>query len=343
MIGDECISEIRKAIASANINFLIGSGASRPFLDVLNDIESKLDQAERDKDEDAEAEIKSEYFKKCIEGNLELFQKNMAQNAKDVLTNYEEFYKAINYILLRREDSLLTKQVNVFTTNIDVFSEKAFENTLLEFNDGFSGRFELVYDNGNYNKSYFKKSLHYENTSEIPIFNLLKLHGSVSWKREDGKILLDQELSLLKKINASDQSSFIDNFNSLQLINPTKKKLQDTVLNEYYYGLLRIYANALEKENSILFVVGFSFADEHIHKLTMQVSNSNPTLTIYIFCHTSSSSHIYESMVSEAKNKNIKLIKPQEGELTLQSITESILVKLTPKDSFGGDAGEEHE
>ncbi|HEY9031165.1 MAG TPA: hypothetical protein VIM93_07375, partial [Kangiella sp.] len=200
MINKEFINEIRKAIASANINILIGSGASRPFLDVLADIESKLDKAERNKDIDTEVEVKSEYFKKCIEGNLELFKNNMDQNAKDVLTNYEEFYKAINYILLRREDSLLTKQVNVFTTNIDIFSEKALENTQLEFNDGFSGRFELVYDNGNYNKSYFKKSLHYENTSEIPIFNLLKLHGSVSWKREGDKIFLDKELSLLKTV-----------------------------------------------------------------------------------------------------------------------------------------------
>ncbi|HEY9031068.1 MAG TPA: SIR2 family protein, partial [Kangiella sp.] len=140
-----------------------------------------------------------------------------------------------------------------------------------------------------------------------------------------------------------EQSSFINSFNDLQLVNPTKKKFQDTVLNEYYYGLLRIYSNALEKENSILFVIGFSFSDEHIHKLTMQVANSNPTLTIYIFSHTTSLSILYESMVSDAKNKNIKIIKPEEGELTIKSITDSLLVKLTPKDSFEVEQGEEHE
>ena len=34
--------EFKKTIDSANINFLIGSGLSRPFLDVLNDIETVL-------------------------------------------------------------------------------------------------------------------------------------------------------------------------------------------------------------------------------------------------------------------------------------------------------------
>lgn len=47
-----------------------------------------------------------------------------------------------------------------------------------------------------------------------------------------------------------------------------------------------MYSNELEKENSLLFVMGFSFADEHIKELTLRVANSNPTLIIIIFCHS---------------------------------------------------------
>jgi hypothetical protein len=37
---------IKKSIASANINFLIGSGVSAPFLETLTDIEKQLSAAE---------------------------------------------------------------------------------------------------------------------------------------------------------------------------------------------------------------------------------------------------------------------------------------------------------
>jgi hypothetical protein len=46
-----------------------------------------------------------------------------------------------------------------------------------------------------------------------------------------------------------------------------------------------IYNNELEKENGVLFVMGFSFADEHIRELTLRVANTNPTSIIYIFVY----------------------------------------------------------
>jgi len=39
------------------------------------------------------------------------------------------------------------------------------------------------------------------------------------------------------------------------IVNPAKTKFEDTLLNQYYYDLLRIYSNELEKENSVLFVI----------------------------------------------------------------------------------------
>ena len=145
-MSDKLLHNLKKTIASTNVNFLIGSGLSRPFLDVLQDIETQLTQAENDNDAARILVLKEEYYTKCMKGNLEIVDENTNAAKDEVLQNYKDFYKSINYLLLKREDSILTKQVNVFTTNVDVFSEKALEETGIEFNDGFSGRFSPHYN-----------------------------------------------------------------------------------------------------------------------------------------------------------------------------------------------------
>jgi hypothetical protein len=45
---------------------------------------------------------------------------------------------------------------------------------------------------------------------------------------------------------------------------------------------LRYFSNELEKENGILFTIGFSFEDEHIRDLVKKVLSINPTLQLYI-------------------------------------------------------------
>ncbi len=297
------ISNIKKTIASANISFLIGAGLSHPFLTILGDIESRLTTEE---DPSEIQKIKKEYFNKSISKNSELITTSL--NDETVLNNYKELYKLINQIVLKRESTLLSKQVNIFTTNIDIFSEIALENTGIEFNDGFHGRFNPKYDVGNFKKSYFKTSLHYENTSEIPVFNILKLHGSVSWKAEKNNILLDRNLRIL-----NETKSDFTKFDELMIVNPTKKKFEDTTLNQTYYDLLRIYANELEKENSVLFVLGFSFADEHIRDLTLRVANTNPTLKIYILSHSQNKTKEYQKL-EDTKNKNVEVLFPDDDE-----------------------------
>src|SRR5690606_29146795 len=90
---------------------------------------------------------------------------------------------------------------------------------------------------------------------------------------------------------------------------------EDTTRNVHYYELLRIYANHLERENSVLFVLGFSFADEHILKITQRVAKSNPTLLIYILC----ANHQQESFNNKfGAYSNVKYITQDEGYFTLE-------------------------
>lgn len=120
--------------------------------------------------------------------------------------------------------------------------------------------------------------------------------------------------STLSKINKKAIKPFTDSYEKLVVINPTKQKFKDTVLDLHFYELMRIYSNVLEKENSLLFVMGFSFADEHIAKITMRVADSNPTLLIIIFSFSDGEKTKFEEYLKlnngKSKNNNILIITP---------------------------------
>ena len=65
------------------------------------------------------------------------------------------------------------------------------------------------------------------------------------------------------------------------IVNPTKEKFSDTLLNKNYYELLRIFSNELEKENSLLVVNGFSFRDEHkSYRVVERTLKQSPSVSI---------------------------------------------------------------
>lgn len=344
------LEKIEKIIESCHLNFMIGSGASRDYLDTLNNIEELLTKLDAEKDNEVlEASIKYEYFDKCIRGNLKLFDniKLPSQKEKDFIitkTNYYDFIKALNIILLKRKTNLLNRQVNLFTTNMDMFLDKTLDVAGVEFNDGFSGKFEPEFSTSNYQKSFFKSSAQYDIKSELPLFNLFKLHGSITWKQSEvteneTKIIYDSNLQTLRKLDKikfkvgeeiipnirnfdeakkqiielevkslDNHTKFLKEYKDLVMINPNKEKFESTTLRLEYYEQLRMYSNALEKENSVLFVCGFSFADEHIREITLRVANSNPTLIIYVFCRSDGGKIDIEKKLKESKFNNINCL-----------------------------------
>ncbi len=375
------LNAIRDAVQDCNINFLIGAGTSSPFLKLLGNVENllfELSELKIDEDESKiiRASIYKYFFDGCLSKNIDLLKDSKESQA--VLENYKGFLRALNYILLKRKSTILSKQVNVFTTNVDAFIEKALEDTGLEYNDGFGGRFKPKFSLSNFKKSQFKKSLHYDNTSEMPIFNLMKLHGSLTWKIDtDGETIRflpildnvqnikDSKLNAGTLIEVNDDSkiadlvksakgkktdaqvnNFMETYDQLAIVNPTKEKFKHTLLNQTYYELLRIYSNELEKENTVLFVAGFSFADEHIREVTLRAANSNPTLLIYILAYSSDTKMKLESSIDfpSVKNKNIKIIAPSQktdkkgktsdvDSYDLQTITALIFEQLLPNEN----------
>lgn len=344
-------------LQTANINFMIGSGASIPLLETLGDVEvwlTKLAQEGpglNDVQKNAlRASIYKAYFDKAIGRNL---TKKPDDCYKDTIGQYVAFLSTLNEILNRRGNRLTPKQVNLFTTNVDTLIENAAEDVGVEFNDGFKGSVNQIFDETNFRKSISKVSLHFQSVAELPVFNLYKVHGSINWEKlSDDRVGNDYKLAQVKKIsdalvgitpNQFVETTYIDSgktkshtyeelkdavrkltiakddqydvflseYDKLIMVNPTKHKFQETVMDMHFYELMRLYSNSLEKENSVLFVTGFSFADEHIANLTMRAANSNPTLQVIIFAYDASEVDKFKSNLKiggGALNSNIKIL-----------------------------------
>ncbi|MFH1934739.1 MAG: hypothetical protein ABIN18_24620 [Pseudomonadota bacterium] len=132
-IDKDIISGIKDAVQSCNVSFLVGSGISNPYLITLGGIEKLLTEIADDQefDENSKNIIMLSLYKNYFEGvmlrNCDAFlTKDENKDAYNkVLNNYRIFLNAINCVLLHRDNVLLNKQINLFTTNIDVFFERA--------------------------------------------------------------------------------------------------------------------------------------------------------------------------------------------------------------------------
>jgi hypothetical protein len=346
---DAMNDKLKDTIQDCNINFLLGSGLSCPYLKTLGNLESLLTDLEtRVLDSDPRQKIirvslYKRYFDEVIRKNLQILEPDVA--AKPVLQQYTSFLNYMNSILLKRKVTLLSKEINLFTTNIDIFLDKALEDLSLEYNDGFNGRFKPTFSLSNFKTSRFKKSLQYDKIAELPVFNLLKLHGSLSWELRNGSVTFSIDLNHVKEVGkrilspdhvvtVADDSTiatlltaaatkktdaatdaFLEAYEQLLIVvNPTKEKFKHTLMNQTYYELLRLYNNELEKENTVLFVMGFSFADEHIREITLRAANSNPTLMIYIVAYSSDARTAIEANFGSntIRNSNVHFIAPEQ-------------------------------
>lgn len=354
------IKELQYFIQSANINFLYGAGVSRPYLSTLGNVEKWLTQlAERRKENNenvldiVEASIYKVYSEKVILPNYK-----HEYNDKFLSTQkaYSNFLLIWNEIINKRRSRILNKQINLFTTNIDTLIETTTQNTGIEINDGFRGSYNPVFDEGNFQKSVSKTSAHFGNMSEIPIFNLIKMHGSINWIEDFGKLHCNYTWSLfnlkeeLEKIDVSNfvdvfkknpenniqeksfeeiyqdaqkipvkdttiYNKFKDRYRKIVMINPNKQKFETSVMDYHFYELMRIYSNTLEKENTILFVMGFSFADEHIANITRRAANSNPTLQVVVFAYSDNEETSFKKKLAieeGCENSNIMILTAQK-------------------------------
>ena len=161
-------NDLKNFIQSANINFLIGSGLSMPYLTTLGGIEKNLEALNDRIDLTLEeqnlikASIFREYFKKVMLPNQDIYDQG---KYGVVLNNYKDFISVWNSIMHNRCGNLRSKQVNVFSTNIDMFFERAADSCGVEFVDGFQGSVAPTFSEANFQKIVMRNSLHFHNVT----------------------------------------------------------------------------------------------------------------------------------------------------------------------------------
>jgi hypothetical protein len=288
----ELITVLCKSIQSANLNFLFGSGCASPAIPVLGGIEKEIASLfEENRGADAEQKT-AEFLKPFLEATKTL----LGTRTGDVQRSLElhvNFVETLADILVERKSNILPKQASIFSTNYDLFFEKAFEELKIQVkvNDGFN-RSSILSCDFPFSSSEFFNSLYnngnlYNYRVQIPSINLIKLHGSLNWKviRDRIEFAMPKIDDLLAEFEGLSKSGTHLDFNKkFSVVLPRNGKFQDSVLIQVYYDLLRIYANQMDKENVLLIVEGFSFEDRHILDVTIRALK-NPTLKILVFCY----------------------------------------------------------
>ena len=301
-------------------------------------------------DEDLQNIVYLYYYHEILKkGYLEISEESteLKEKYEEVFKNYQKLLE--NLIkLLQRESYQKEKRINIFTTNYDLFFEKVADSLVgkyeFYFNDGSSGNITKKLSMKNYHKKIYHTGIFDTFDREIPIITLFKLHGSVSWKYVNDKNNKAYEIkveyletegnypeNLIKEVsneeienaketikNNEDLKNKIKEvknelFEKFALIFPEKNKFENTLYQEFYYQNLRQLSYELEKQNSILIVFGFSFADEHIAEIVKRACN-NPTLNIYLFCYSQNTENeILKNLKLEEFPSNIKTILPEDN------------------------------
>lgn len=302
--------ELKEIIQSGHINLLIGSGCSLDYLSTLKDIEGRMNIESTKEAAQKDYYILIRKSKAILNNELETSSTEKSKLSK-TKQNYDSFLSFWAETISKRFLHIVNKQVNIFTTNFDMFMEDSCERLGIPYNDGFAGQINPIFNVANFNKIQKYKSLQFDNISDIPLFNIIKLHGSASWVTKNSEITYsNRDYSHIDNdLDDRTGDDFSVGYQQIAVINPNAEKHFETVLDTNYSALLRKFTLELEKENSVLMLFGLSLADKHIKNLLYGVMKSNPTLIVLYFSYSQYNNA--QDTLDERKNPNLFIISPE--------------------------------
>ncbi len=170
-----------------------------------------------------------------------------------VVNLYQTFYRKLVF-----RDRALPRPW-VFTTNYDLFNETAMDRLSIPYSNGFSGTVERRFNPANFRYSLGEQLdiTSRKWTAAESFVYLCKLHGSVNWVEEAKGLFPIRELQ-----NPSEDAGRL-------MIYPTPAK-QAASFGSPYADLFREFQSKVVREQSVLFVIGYSFGDEHVNNMLFQ-------------------------------------------------------------------------
>lgn len=197
--------------------------------------------------EDVIAAVKKFILQKCTEGKF-------SEGDKSIVTFYQRFYQSFS----TRSRGLAPPWV--FTTNCDLFNERAMDRSGISYSNGFSGTVERRFNPTTYRRALAEQlDISSKRWAAVDGYvHFCKLHGSVNWTEEETGFFPIRE--------SADE---LDPRRDRVMIYPTPSK-QTASFGSPYADMFREFQRQIVQDQSVLFVMGFSFGDEHINNIIFQ-------------------------------------------------------------------------
>lgn len=258
-LNDSCGLNVESAPYNANLEalmevlyswkFSLGKSGQAAHKTLLQTVEVSI------------SKLKLFLYERCTDG---AFSSTNPDNS--VQSFYDSFYRKLVY----RDRSL--PRPWVFTTNYDLFSEKAMDSLGLPYTNGFSGTIDRRFNPAVFRYALAEQlDLSSRKWAAVDGFVYLgKLHGSVSWVDEAGNGLFPvRELQDTKGRHDA------------LMVYPTPAKYASSLASPYT-DIFREFQRQIVREQSVLFVLGYSFSDTHINNIVYQALTI-PTFRVIIF------------------------------------------------------------
>lgn len=306
---------LRKLAITKQLNFLIGSGESMPTIPSMQD-ESLRSTENISKNWDELTDDDKKEIAINLSNKVKQVSTKILSNDSEVLSTqkvYNRFLQSIIEVLNLSNSRSSPKNANIFTTNYDLFIEKAadtaLKNNRIVFNDGAGGYFDRYLSSANYNRVVAYKGINDNYIAEIPSLSLIKPHGSMNWESISGQIRIVSEVQ-----------------DNPVIVSPTGYESESAFLQNHFYDMLRIFETELDKPQSVLFIIGFSFQDKHIGTMIKRAMQ-NPELMIFAFGFKQSNYQEFLNNLNMTEERsNFKIIVPDKGNtFTLKDLTDILM------------------
>ncbi|MFH5833190.1 SIR2 family protein [Halalkalibaculum sp. DA384] len=298
-------------------------------VDNFEDIKSRVEPGDNDEEngDNDEDEYKFEDIEELLSRCQQYYNLEENQDIKDFIDEAEtiildECDFITDEIELKSHSQFLRKiaqrpskldRTKVFTTNYDECFEKAANENRFHVIDGFSYLHPRTFD-----ATYFDYDLIERKDGKkvlIPsVFHLYKLHGSIGWKKEEGKIIQS------KKSNEELDPC---------LIYPQSTKYELSY-QQPYLEMMNRFQISLRQPNTAFIVVGFGFNDDHLAQPIINALRSNVKLKLLIVDPSLEAKMQDDDNINDYLVKLKKLVDNGDSRISFLEAKFDELVQLIP-------------
>ncbi|TWX71728.1 SIR2 family protein [Colwellia demingiae] len=189
-------------------------------------------------------------------------------NFTDLIQGHSEWVSHDKFIRAVGRRSAQQQRLKLFTTNYDLAFEHAASNTGFVVIDGFEYSSPSYFNPMWFNYDIVNRgqSLNSEGAYLPNVFQLYKMHGSVDWRKINGRI---------RKTSADSKNG------DPVFIYPSSSKYQ-TSYDSPYLDMMASFLDAVKKPRTGVLCLGFGFNDKHINNALTMALRTNPEFMLMV-------------------------------------------------------------